>query len=171
LLRDTELLLRDTELLLRDTELLLRDTELLLRDTELLLRDTELLLRDTELLLRDTDTELLLRDTELFVTQGHIIVELKSMSDNMQRSGRGGNVLGASRRGSREEGVEAALVAARGQCSRCHPAVVSPPTTLPSSIGWLGRLPLPRSPLTPTANGRCVRQTQPLVGMAREQAH
>ncbi|CAI9532447.1 unnamed protein product [Staurois parvus] len=65
-----------------------------------------------------------------------------------------------------EEGVEAALVAARGQCSRCHPAVVSPPTTLPSSIGWLGRLPLPRSPLTPTANDRWVRQTQPLVGMA-----
>ncbi|CAI9618420.1 unnamed protein product, partial [Staurois parvus] len=131
LLRDTELLLRDTELLLRDTELLLRDTELLLRDTELLLRDTELLLRDTELLLRDT--ELLLRDRHRIVTEGHRI----SMSDNTQRSGRGGNVSGASRRGSRG-GVEAGTsrsqrpvlpVSSSGRVSTDNPAV----------IDWLAR--------------------------------
>ncbi|CAI9601281.1 unnamed protein product [Staurois parvus] len=67
--------------------------------------------------------------------------------------------------GSRGKGVEAALVlSSRGQCSRCHPNFCAL-ETLPSSIGWLGRLPLPRSPLTPTANGRWVRQTQTVSWM------
>ncbi|CAI9596180.1 unnamed protein product [Staurois parvus] len=62
-----------------------------------------------------------------------------------------------------EEGLleEHSTRAARGQCSRCHPAVVSPGTQPCSSIGWArSSLPLPRSLLTPTANGRWVRQTQ-----------
>ncbi|CAI9587802.1 unnamed protein product, partial [Staurois parvus] len=136
LLRDTELLLRDTELLLRDTESLLRDTESLLRDTESLLRDTESLLRDTESLLRDTES--LLRDTELIVTFCFTTtIELKRMSDNTQRSGRGGNVSGASRRGSRGRG--------RGSTSRSQRPVLPVSssgrvsTDNPAVIDWLTR--------------------------------
>ncbi|CAI9540099.1 unnamed protein product, partial [Staurois parvus] len=135
LLRDTELLLRDTESLLKNTELLLRDTELLLRDTESLLRDTESLLRDTELLLGDTE---LLRDTESIVTFCFTTtIELKSMSDNTQRSGRGGNVSGASRRGSRGRG--------RGSTSRSQRPVLPlsssgrVSTDNPAVIDWLTR--------------------------------
>ncbi|CAI9563644.1 unnamed protein product, partial [Staurois parvus] len=103
LLRDTELLLRDTESLLRDTELLLRDTESLLRDTESLLRDTELLLRDTESLLSASQPLLYVQRVKSCFMFG-VLIELKSMSDNTQRSGRGGNVSGASRRGQQRKG-------------------------------------------------------------------
>ncbi|CAI9557319.1 unnamed protein product, partial [Staurois parvus] len=128
-------LLRDTELLLRDTELLLRDTELLLRDTELLLRDTELLLRDTELLLIQTQNFYSGTQNCYSGTQNRLIKEY--VRTTMQRSGRGGNVLGASRRAA-EEGVEAALVAARGQCSPVSSSGrVS--TDNPAVIDWLAR--------------------------------
>ncbi|CAI9613760.1 unnamed protein product, partial [Staurois parvus] len=100
----TELLLRNTELLLRATELLLGATETLIRDTELLLRATELLLRATELLLAQTQN--CYSGTQNCYSGTHNRLIKEYVRHNMQRSGRGGNVLGASRRGSRGGGRE-----------------------------------------------------------------
>ncbi|CAI9536040.1 unnamed protein product, partial [Staurois parvus] len=165
----TELLLRDTELLLRATELLLGATETLIRDTELLLRATELLLRATELLLF-TQTQNCYSGTQNCYSGTHnrLIKEyVRQHAEEWQRRQCfRSEQTWQQRKGSRQHysqpeasapGVIQRSCLHRQPCRR--------------RLVGLGRLPLPRSPLTPTANGRWVRQTQPLVGMARDQAH